>query len=94
MQTEAQSGETSACNLFKHHHRIQSIGVRPAILLGHRQAKQPVGAGLGPDAAVDITLLLPFGVMGGDFLIEKAADGIAKLFMLLAENGTFDHLVS
>jgi hypothetical protein len=32
--------------------------------------------------------------MGGDFLIEKAADGIAKLFMLLAENGTFDHLVS
>jgi hypothetical protein len=32
--------------------------------------------------------------MGRDFLIEKPADGIAKLFMLLAENGTFDHLVS
>ena len=94
VQTEAQPGETSARNLFKHHHRIETIGVRPAILLGHRQAKQSVGTGLGPDAAVDIALLFPLGMMGRDFLVEKLADGIAKLLMLFAENGTFDHLVS
>ena len=81
---EAEPAGAGAGDLLGEHHVVAEVlDPGAAVLLVDVEAEQPGLAGLEPDLAVDLAVLLPLLVVGDDLLLQEGAGGGAEVLVLL-----------
>ena len=86
VQAKAQAAHARAADLFDDHGRVAEVTARTAPLRVHGGAQQAFASGLEPGFAVHLAVLVPLGLAGFAFTLQKTAHGLAQHFVVLAEH--------
>ena len=77
--------------LLEHDDIKQVVETQSAVFLGHGAAEEPLLARLEPQLARHDPVVLPLRMIGRDFVLDEATDGLAPNLVLFAKQGAFDH---
>ncbi|MCY1166602.1 hypothetical protein D9M73_65480 [compost metagenome] len=91
VQAKADAGEARAAYGFDLGDRVEFFGARAAVFFRQAHAQETVLAGPGPYGAVNVTLLLPGGMVGCDFLFDETVETFGKGLVVGVEQGAVDH---
>ncbi|MCY1346692.1 hypothetical protein D9M69_327850 [compost metagenome] len=91
VQGKADAGQAQAADLLDHHRTVEEVSAHAAVLFGNMRTEHAGLAGLVPQGAVDVAVLLPLVVIGHRLLLEKLAHAVAEEFVIGAEQGSRDH---
>ncbi|MNO97978.1 hypothetical protein D3C76_897080 [compost metagenome] len=91
VQRKTDTGQAEAADLFDHYGAVEEVSAHAAVLLRDVRTEHARLAGLVPQPAVDMTVLLPLLVIRHRLLLEELAHTVAKEFVVGAEQGSRDH---